>query len=125
MPRAEMAAVPRRRPPDRSGGASSQGTGLRLANKPAAAICHGAQLLAAAGLFANRNPIPFDHTDPDRTGGLRLGTSAITTRGMGTAEVDGIADWIDRLLQHPDDDAARQTVRAGVADLCRRFPLPS
>jgi glycine hydroxymethyltransferase len=81
--------------------------------------------LAAAGLLANRNPIPFDHTHPDRTGGLRLGTPAITSRGMGTAEVECIAGWIDRLLQRPEDDGVRRSVRNGVTELCRLFPLPS
>jgi glycine hydroxymethyltransferase len=78
--------------------------------------------LAAAGLFANRNPIPFDHTHPDRSGGLRLGTPAITSRGMGPEAVGIIADWIDRLLQHPADGALRQSIREGVAALCRDFP---
>ncbi len=81
--------------------------------------------LAAAGLFANRNPIPFDKADPDHSGGLRLGTPAITTRGMGKAEVDLIADWIDQLLRRPDDLAVRRSVQSGVAELTRRFPLPS
>ncbi|MDJ0669140.1 MAG: serine hydroxymethyltransferase [Desulfobacterales bacterium] len=81
--------------------------------------------LAAAGLIANRNPIPFESPDPDRSGGLRLGTPAITTRGMREKEVDLIVDWIDRLLQNPDHDRPRRSVEAGVADLCRRFPLPS
>ncbi len=81
--------------------------------------------LAAAGLFANRNPIPFDKTNPDQSGGLRLGTPAITTRGMGKAEVDLIADWIDQLLRQPDDPAVRRSVQSGVAELTRRYPLPS
>ena len=81
--------------------------------------------LAAAGLFANRNPIPFEHAHPDRSGGLRLGTPAITSRGMGKAEVDLIAGWIDQLLRQPDDPAVRRSVQSGVADLTRHFPLPS
>ena len=80
--------------------------------------------LAAAGLLANRNPIPFDLADPNRSGGLRLGTPAITSRGMGTEEVDCIAGWIDRLLQRPEDEGVRRSVRSGVNELCRRFPLP-
>ncbi len=80
--------------------------------------------LAAAGLFANRNPVPFDEAPPDRSGGLRLGTSAITARGMGPAEVERIAGWIDQLLQHPDNGALRRSVREGVSVLCQRFALP-
>ncbi len=80
--------------------------------------------LAGAGLLANRNPIPFDHAHPNRTGGLRLGTPAITARGMGRPEVDRIAEWIDRLLQRPDDREVRQRVQTGVAELGQRFPLP-
>jgi glycine hydroxymethyltransferase len=80
--------------------------------------------LAAAGLFTNRNPIPFDRTDPDHSGGLRLGTPAITARGMGPAEVDLIAEWIDRLLLNPHDTDIRHAVQKKVAALCRRYPLP-
>ncbi len=80
--------------------------------------------LAAAGLFANRNPLPFENTHPNRSGGLRLGTPAITSRGMGKPEVELIADWIDQLLRQPDDPAVRRSVQSGVAELTRDFPLP-
>lgn len=80
--------------------------------------------LASVGLIANRNPIPFDGTDPDHAGGLRLGTPAITARGMQDDEVALIVDWIDHLLKQPGNDGIRQSVAAGVVDLCRRFPLP-
>ena len=81
--------------------------------------------LAAAGLFANRNPVPFDDAPPDRPSGLRLGTPAVTARGMGPADLERIAGWIDQLLKHPEDPARRRSVRGKVADLCRRFGLPS
>ncbi len=81
--------------------------------------------LAAAGLFANRNPVPFDDAPPDRPSGLRLGTPAVTARGMGPADLERIAGWIDQLLKHPEDPALCRSVRGKVADLCRRFALPS
>ncbi len=81
--------------------------------------------LADAGLFANRNPVPFDDAPPGRPGGLRLGAPAITARGMGPEEVDQIVEWIDRLLRHPQDLALRRSVREEVSALCRRFALPS
>ena len=85
---------------------------------------HAEKALAAAGLFANRNPLPFENTHPNRSGGLRLGTPAITSRGMGKPEVELIADWIDQLLRQPDDPAVRRSVQSGVAELTRDFPLP-
>ncbi|MDJ0810143.1 MAG: serine hydroxymethyltransferase [Desulfobacterales bacterium] len=85
---------------------------------------HAENALAAAGLFANRNPLPFENTHPNRSGGLRLGTPAITSRGMGKPEVELIADWIDQLLRQPDDPAVRRSVQSGVAELTRDFPLP-
>ncbi|MDJ0804462.1 MAG: serine hydroxymethyltransferase [Desulfobacterales bacterium] len=81
--------------------------------------------LAAAGLFANRNPVPFEDAPPDRSGGLRLGTAAISARGMGPEEVERIAGWIDQLLQHPGDPALHRSIREEVSGLCRRFALPA
>ena len=83
------------------------------------------KVLAEAGLFTNRNPVPFDDAPAGRPGGLRLGVPAITARGMGPEEVEQIAEWIDRLLQHPKDPALRQSIREEVSTLCRRFALPS
>ena len=81
--------------------------------------------LADAGLFANRNPVPFDDAPPGRPSGLRLGAPAITARGMGPEEVEQIVEWIDRLLRRPQDAALRRSVRGEVSALCQRFALPS
>ena len=55
--------------------------------------------------------------------GIRVGTPAVTTRGMGETEMDVIAELFARALQTPDDDAALSMVRAEVENLCRKFPL--
>ncbi len=80
-------------------------------------------LLGRAGLTANKNTIPNDKRGPAVTSGIRLGTPAITTRGMGPAEMETIARLIHAILTHPEDEdllaAAGEEVRA----LCRTFPL--
>ena len=80
--------------------------------------------LDRAGLTTNKNLIPFDPEKPTITSGLRLGTPAVTTRGLGADEVRLIAAWIDQVVGHLHDEAALAAVRAEVLALCRRFPLP-
>jgi glycine hydroxymethyltransferase len=79
--------------------------------------------LGKAGITVNKNAIPFDQNPPMVASGIRIGTPAVTTRGMGEAEMDAIGELITRALATPDDDAALATVRAEVERLCRRFPL--
>ncbi|NTV62240.1 MAG: serine hydroxymethyltransferase, partial [Oscillochloris sp.] len=62
---------------------------------------------------------------PIRTSGIRIGTPAITTRGLAEAEMGQIAAWIVEVLQHIDDTARQQRIAAEVADLCRNFPVPA
>lgn len=81
------------------------------------------QALEAAGLTVNKNMVPFDQRSPLVTSGIRLGTPALTTRGMGPEEMQHIADLINRVLSHPDDEATRRTVRGEVEQLCDRFAL--
>ncbi len=76
-------------------------------------------------LSTNKNMLPFDPLPPTRTSGIRLGTPAATTRGMGSTQMDQVADWIDRRLRGLEDEASAQTIRAEVADLTPRFPVPS
>lgn len=81
------------------------------------------QLVSTVNITANKNTVPFDPESPFVTSGLRLGTPALTTRGMGTAELSAIADIIaDRLLS-PDSDEVEADCLERVAALCSRFPL--
>jgi glycine hydroxymethyltransferase len=79
--------------------------------------------LGRAGITVNKNTIPFDTNSPMVGSGIRIGTPAITTRGMREAEMDEIAGLISRVLARPDDEASLQAVRADVEGLCRKFPL--
>ena len=83
---------------------------------------HADQLVSGVNITANKNTVPFDPESPFVTSGLRLGSPAMTTRGMGKAEFTEIANIIaDRLLN--PDDAVAQDCRQRVAALCDRFPL--
>ena len=83
-------------------------------------------VLDEAGITLNRNTIPDDPRSPFVTSGIRIGTPAVTTQGMGEAEMDTIADLIARTLQNRNDDGAVASLRSEVADLCGEFtPYPS
>jgi len=79
--------------------------------------------LDRAGITVNRNSIPFEKLSPMVTSGIRIGTPAATTRGFGHAEMAMIADWIDRVVAHINDDATIAKVRAEITELCRAKPL--
>ena len=79
--------------------------------------------LGKAAITVNKNAIPFDQNPPMVASGVRLGTPAVTTRGMREREMDMIAELITRALKHPDDDRALGMVRTEVETLCRKFPL--
>jgi glycine hydroxymethyltransferase len=79
--------------------------------------------LNKAGITVNKNAIPFDQNPPMVASGVRIGTPAITSRGMREPEMDTIAELIARTLKTPDDDSALGAVRAEVEALCRKFPL--
>ncbi len=79
--------------------------------------------LGKAGITVNKNAIPFDQNPPMVASGIRVGTPAVTTRGMREAEMDQIGDLIARVLGAPEDDRTLATVRSEVERLCRRFPL--
>jgi glycine hydroxymethyltransferase len=79
--------------------------------------------LGQAGITVNKNAIPFDQNPPMVASGIRLGTPAVTTRGMGEAEMDLIAEFITRAMAAPEDAGALAMVKAEVEQLCRKFPL--
>lgn len=80
--------------------------------------------LEAVGIVTNRNMIPFDPNPPQVAGGIRLGTPAVTTRGLRETEMALVANLICRVLRQPGDEPIREAVRQDVAALCRRFPTP-
>ncbi|MCX6168086.1 MAG: serine hydroxymethyltransferase [Ignavibacteriales bacterium] len=79
--------------------------------------------LGAAGMTVNKNMIPFDTKSPFVTSGIRIGTPAVTTRGMKENEMKMIASFIDRAIKHVDDDTALSQIKKEVAELCGKFPL--
>jgi glycine hydroxymethyltransferase len=80
--------------------------------------------LEQAGIIVNKNMIPFDERKPMETSGLRIGTPALTTRGMREGEMKTVATWIDRVLRSGSDAATLTAVRQHVRALCDQFPLP-
>ena len=83
-----------------------------------------ANALDKAAITVNKNAIPFDTKSPFVTSGVRLGTPAVTTRGMKEDEMIQIAGFIQRVLKNPDDDAVLQQVRKDVVAMTAAFPLP-
>jgi glycine hydroxymethyltransferase len=81
--------------------------------------------LGKAGITVNKNAIPFDQNPPMVASGIRVGTPAITTRGMREPEMDQIGDFIARVLASPEDDRVLGVVKDEVMKLCKRFPLYS
>ncbi|MCX6354535.1 MAG: serine hydroxymethyltransferase [Candidatus Aureabacteria bacterium] len=79
--------------------------------------------LHAAGITVNKNMIPFDTQKPTVTSGIRLGTPAVTTRGMREAEMAQVAGLIARVLTRLGDEETVKSIRGEVAELCRAFPL--
>ena len=81
------------------------------------------EILDKAHITVNRNAVPFDTRSPFVTSGIRLGTPAITTRGMQENEMYAIADFISRALSHVSDDAVLRRIAGDVAELCKKFPV--
>ena len=80
--------------------------------------------LQGSGIIANKNTIPYDERSPFVTSGLRIGTPALTSRGMGADEMQRLAAWIVRVLKDPDGDGLREGVRQEVAEFARAYPVP-
>src|SRR5262245_40894385 len=79
--------------------------------------------LGRAGITVNKNAIPFDKNPPMTASGIRVGTPAVTTRGLREAEMDTVAALIARVLSSPEDEAVARAVKNDVEALCRKFPL--
>jgi glycine hydroxymethyltransferase len=88
----------------------------------------GGKLAEAAlehcGITVNKNMIPFDERKPVDPSGIRIGTPALTTRGMKVAEMRRIGGWMLEALRAPQDESLQRRIRGDVVELCRHFPVP-
>jgi len=83
------------------------------------------EALDRCGITCNKNMIPYDERKPVDPSGIRLGTPALTTRGMGADEMRRVADWILRVLKAPEDEQVITNTRREVAELAEQFPVPA
>ncbi len=81
--------------------------------------------LDRCGITVNMNMIPFDERKPLDPSGIRIGTPALTTRGMKADEMQRIGAWMLQVLKSPDDEALQQRIRGEVSELCETFPVPA
>ncbi|OQX88252.1 hypothetical protein B6D60_02435 [candidate division KSB1 bacterium 4484_87] len=79
--------------------------------------------LEESGITVNKNMVPFDDQSPFVTSGIRIGTPALTTRGMKEPEMEQIAEMIDEVLMNIDSEDIQQKIKARVYELCQKFPL--
>ena len=80
--------------------------------------------LDRCGIIVNKNAIPFDPLPPAVTSGLRIGTPALTSRGLGTVEIGRVGELIAQVLEAPGDDALAARVRGEVSEICAQHPAP-
>jgi glycine hydroxymethyltransferase len=80
--------------------------------------------LGKAGITVNKNTVPFDPRPPFDPSGIRLGTPALTTRGLKEAEMDQVADWIDQAVTAGNDDAKLAAIKREILEFTKAFPLP-
>jgi glycine hydroxymethyltransferase len=83
-----------------------------------------AQALDRAGMVLNYNAVPFDKRKPFDPSGLRIGTPAVTSRGMGTDVMEQLAGWMDSVVQAPTDEVRIAKIARDVAETCARYPAP-
>ena len=80
--------------------------------------------LGQAGITVNKNTVPFDPRPPFDPSGIRLGTPALTTRGLKEVEMDQVADWIDASIKHSKDEKLLMNIRSEIREFTRSYPLP-
>lgn len=107
-----------------TGGTDSHLLLLDLTNKSISGK-ESEKALGKAGITVNKNTIPFDPRSPFDPSGIRLGTPALTTRGMKEAEMERIAEWIDSALKNHNDDSALNKIHEAIKEFCLAYPLPS
>ena len=83
------------------------------------------QALDRCGITINKNMIPYDERKPVDPSGIRIGTPALTTRGMGSGEMRSIGAWMLAALRAPDDENSLQRIRGEIRALCKQFPVPA
>lgn len=83
-----------------------------------------AKALDRAGIETNFNAVPFDPNPPASPSGLRIGTPAITSRGMGAREMVQIAEWMNQIIAAPQDEALQARTKNEIAEVCAQFPAP-
>jgi glycine hydroxymethyltransferase len=83
------------------------------------------EALGRCAITVNKNLIPYDERKPMDPSGIRIGTPALTTRGMGAAEMRRIGRWILEVLKAPEDARLAQRIRSDIAELCEQFPAPA
>lgn len=94
-------------------------TAVGLGGKKAEAV------LDDCGITVNMNMIPFDTRKPMDPSGIRIGTPALTTRGMGVDEMRQVGHWIHQALKGADDDSILSSIRGEISELCDHFPVPA
>ena len=83
------------------------------------------ETLDKCGITINKNMIPYDQRQPMDPSGIRIGTPALTTRGMGTDQMKQIGSWIIAALSNPDDTAKLEAIRGEIKEMCESFPVPA
>ena len=94
-------------------------TGLGYGGKTAT------EVLEKCGITVNMNMIPYDTRKPMDPSGIRVGTPALTTRGMGVEEMRRIGEWMLSALKNPQDESSHGRTRGEVTSLCQQFPVPA
>lgn len=83
------------------------------------------EILDRCGITTNKNMLPFDQRKPNDPSGVRIGTPALTSRGMGSDEMKSVGNWIVSALKNPEDEVLHQSIQQDVNALCEQFPVPA